>query len=364
MSTARSAPERARTGSARSRSGDADGRCSRARKRRAGRVPPPRSPTPTTAQIRDGRQPGTGKRRPTAAPPPARPDHRELQRRLVRRLTRPAEVAVWVGYPTTTPMRPSSAANRSPAAHSRRRSGATSCCGPRRSASSVRPSARGTTAPDGGGARARPAVAGERRPTRRDETGPGKGDDAGSDGKGKKPDTKAKKTPAPPTRRTRRHRHRLRPTPGRPRSPTAATAPAASAPAPGWPPRRDAPAARGEAGGQRARDVRLPASQKRHGSSTACVIPIRAPTTISRLDRPRRGRIRIGPSCEARAVQVEPDAERLGELARARCRGPRAVEPAAGAHRVETSIGSSARISAAAPTPSGSQTAFSRAWMP
>ena len=41
-----------------------------------------------------------------------------------------------------------------------------------------------------------------------------------------------------------------------------------------------------------------------------------------------------------------------------------ALHPRRRAHDLEPASGSSARISTAAPTPSGSQTAFSSAWMP
>ena len=71
------------------------------------------------------------------------------------------------------------------------------------------------------------------------------------------------------------------------------------------------------------------------------------------------------PADEVGVVVLEVDAERLGELARAvaqlarRATGPRRA-------RISSipSIGSSARMSTAAPTPSGSQTALSSAWMP
>ena len=64
-------------------------------------------------------------------------------------------------------------------------------------------------------------------------------------------------------------------------------------------------------------------------------------------------------------LQVEPDAERLGELAGAVAEVLRRA-PARAALRISSmpSIGSSARISAAAPTPSSSETAFSSAWTP
>ena len=64
---------------------------------------------------------------------------------------------------------------------------------------------------------------------------------------------------------------------------------------------------------------RLPAAQKRQGSSTAFVIPIRGPGDDLRLRAAgSRARSSNGGSVERRAVQLEPDAERLGQLARAR----------------------------------------------
>ena len=78
-----------------------------------------------------------------------------------------------------------------------------------------------------------------------------------------------------------------------------------------------------------------------------------------------RGPIRTGPSSEVGAVVLELDAERLGELARARAEVLDALAGrGARASRRCPSSGSSARISTAAPTPSGSQTALSSAWMP
>ena len=70
---------------------------------------------------------------------------------------------------------------------------------------------------------------------------------------------------------------------------------------------------------------RLPAAQKRHGSSTAFVMPIRGPAIERRVlpARPRAGATRIGPSTRLRVVELEVDPERLGQLARARCTGRR-----------------------------------------
>ena len=112
--------------------------------------------------------------------------------------------------------------------------------------------------------------------------------------------------------------------------------------------------------------TRLSAAQKRHGSSTALVMPIRGPATTSTA-RPAgaAGAMRTGPRARSRAVELQADAERLGQLARARAEVLGALEAAPRAHRARRpSSGSSARISTAAPTPSGSATALSRAWMP
>ena len=85
------------------------------------------------------------------------------------------------------------------------------------------------------------------------------------------------------------------------------------------------------------------------------------PRARSRTAAARRARIRIGPSTSDVSFSLSsmPSAwvslpGPLAQLARA----------AARAHLREPSSGSSARISTAAPTPSGSQTAFSSAWMP
>ena len=91
---------------------------------------------------------------------------------------------------------------------------------------------------------------------------------------------------------------------------------AASRPASGQPP----------AGAGSGRDRNgLPAAQKRHGSSVALLIPIRGPvaTSTSRQSA-ARARSSNGARSSARAVELEPDPERLGELARARAQLARA----------------------------------------
>ena len=107
----------------------------------------------------------------------------------------------------------------------------------------------------------------------------------------------------------------------------------------------------------------LSASQKRQGSSTALVMPIRSPIGQPRR-RPLRGQD-LDRAVQRAAVQGEPDAQRLGQLARAvaqlaPCAAARGGPPSPRARPA----GSSARISTAAPTPSGSHTAFSSEWMP
>ena len=83
----------------------------------------------------------------------------------------------------------------------------------------------------------------------------------------------------------------------------------------------------------------------------------------ARAGRPRQDLDR--PVEQRGAVQLEPDPERLGQLARARAEVLDALE-AARAPRISSmpSTGSSARIRTAAPSPSGSATKFSSAWMP
>ena len=96
------------------------------------------------------------------------------------------------------------------------------------------------------------------------------------------------------------------------------------------------------------------------------VMPMRSPAAIRGRRQPRRARAEPHRAVdEARRVLGELDAERLGQLARPGAEVD--VAPRARAARACSSIpsrGSSARMSTAAPTPSGSQTAFSSAWMP
>ena len=67
-------------------------------------------------------------------------------------------------------------------------------------------------------------------------------------------------------------------------------------------------------GGQGRETSREPTAQKRHGSSAALVIPIRAPVTYGSGSP---AWIRIGPSTSDVLFSRELDPERLGELARA-----------------------------------------------
>ena len=199
--------------------------------------------------------------------------------------------------------------------------------------------------------------------------------------------------------------HGARPPPPRPRAPPTPTAPTAppaqTAPqpaAPQQPPQQQAPAAAtaGRAPASRPpprppaaavtaaapRPARRPRCGARriaggHGARHVPAVGVaEAPGQLGRLgdadpgalDQPRRGRARLDrdrPAGEQAPVQLQADAQRLGQLAGARAQVLGALEPAAAVHLVEARrVGSSARISTAAPTPSGSHTALSRAWMP
>ena len=155
------------------------------------------------------------------------------------------------------------------------------------------------------------------------------------------PSTPARPTPtadegggAPAADSTPAHRHGRRRA-GRPRRPPSrAGAPAA----PRRRPRSRPPSPRRARGGEaapapapasgsarrarrrpRPRHVRLPRRAKRHGSSTALVIPIRGPTTGSTSSQPaRRARSGSGPRRGRSPLWSSPIAERLGQLARAR----------------------------------------------
>ena len=95
------------------------------------------------------------------------------------------------------------------------------------------------------------------------------------------------------------------------------------------------------------------------------MIPIRGPTIARTCSQPGGGAsIAIGPAARSVVLCSSVDAQRLAELARAGAQVLEPVEPAPRAHVPDPSSGSSARISTAAPTPSASQTALSRAWMP
>ena len=74
--------------------------------------------------------------------------------------------------------------------------------------------------------------------------------------------------------------------------------------------------------------------------------------------------MRIGPAIRSALVVAQLDVQRLGQLARARAELALGLQPAAAAHQLEPAVGSSARISTAAPTSSGSHTALIIAWMP
>ena len=109
----------------------------------------------------------------------------------------------------------------------------------------------------------------------------------------------------------------------------------------------------------------LPAAQKRQGRSTALVIPTRGPVTTSPcqsvLGRQEQERV----ARQVGAVLVEPDAERLGQLARAR------AEVAVGRGRRGAPASPRARRSAPAPgsappppRPRVRRPTLSRLWIP
>jgi hypothetical protein len=127
-------------------------------------------------------------------------------------------------------------------------------------------------------------------------------------------------------------------------------------------PARREPASAAQPGGHGRETLRDPRAQNRHGSSAAFVIPIRG-RTARRLPPGGGAPIATGPVARSRALCSSSIPSACVSLP-----GPEqsrsALEPAPRAHRSMPSSGSSARISTAAPTPSGSQTAFSSAWMP
>ena len=196
-------------------------------------------------------------------------------------------------------------------------------------------------------------------------------DQASPDGGARRADDATPDAEAPPRRRPRRRRSRRRrrrppapPTPQTPRRPRrrGAEPRAARRPAAG----RRRSGGRAGPGGHGRETCGCPRAQKRHGSSTALRDPDARPG-----DEPR-------PLAAARR-RAEPDravAQRSSSLwsspmpsacvslpGPSRGRRGRGA-PAALAHASSPSSGSSARISTAAPTPSGSQTALSSAWMP
>ena len=112
-------------------------------------------------------------------------------------------------------------------------------------------------------------------------------------------------------------------------------------------------------GGQGRETSREPSAQKRHGSSAAFVIPIRGPVTYG---SGAPSKIRTGP-----AISDVPFSASSIPSAWVSFPGPLHELAATAAQRASPRrprSGSSARIRTAAPTPSGSHTAFSSAWMP
>ena len=110
---------------------------------------------------------------------------------------------------------------------------------------------------------------------------------------------------------------------------------------------------------------RLPVAENRHGSSGALVIPIRRSTEISTSrHRPARAEIKIGPWARSTPLCPSPMPSAWVSLPGPEHSARSAETPRRRIISSIPSIGSSARISTAAPTPSGSLTAFSSAWIP
>ena len=118
-------------------------------------------------------------------------------------------------------------------------------------------------------------------------------------------------------------------------------------------------------GGHGRETLRLPATQKRHGSSTARVIPIRVLTTTTGSGRPAGGGpSSIGPPSSAVSLRSSQIPSACVSLPGPEHRSVTRSRPRRSRIASRPVSGSSARISTAAPTPSGSTTAFSSAWTP
>ena len=310
----------------------------------------------------------------TAASPPARPGTTEnFGDAWFVGFTEQLTIAVWVGYPDETrPMKTEfagepvaggtfpaliwrdfvTAGDDDPRAARRRARGQA-----RRRRELGRPSAAAARQARAPRRRAIAAPAGRRRRRRRDRTTAS-------------PSSKPRSAPArraPSAARARdapaggragpRGRARAGPGPGRRRGRlrrrqrAARLAPRPIAPAVSASPRACRRATASKPGGRGRETWRAARAQKRHGSSTARVIPIRGPHTTARGPRRRRGgSIRTGPrtrlvalrssSIPSACVSLPGTVAQL--LARAPARGARASTSS-------PSSGSSARISTAAP---------------
>ena len=144
----------------------------------------------------------------------------------------------------------------------------------------------------------------------------------------------------PPNRRRHRRTHADTPAPAP--TPTPAPAPTPASGGTGGAGRRRQRAVAAERRGSRRPRPRDAAAVRPRRSATAgrrpCVIPMRGPATIGRAGAPRctGASIRTGPSTRLVPLQLEIDAERLRELARARSRdrAPRS-SAAPRAHQLE-----------------------------
>ena len=118
-------------------------------------------------------------------------------------------------------------------------------------------------------------------------------------------------------------------------------------------------------GGHGRDTLREPAAQKRHGSSAAFVIPIRVPITIPTSSHSGgRGPTRSGPAIASVPLRSSSIPSAWVSLPGPEQSCSSSATPRRSCIRPMPASGSSARISTAAPMPSGSQTRLTSAWIP